>query len=373
VAKLVDEGADPRWRIRAGIPARMHAGRDALVAQAVDLRASVSLTSPALRHALRLAVAVPAADVIARLVGLPRSYWVPLTVAVVLKPDIGSLFSKGVGRVVGTIVGVGCAGFVVAGLHPDTAWTVVALAVSVWGAYAFYQSNFAIGSSFVAAVVLLLLSVTEVNTLTTAGDRLLDTALGGAVALTTYLVWPTWSNGEARRALARLAAAQRSYLAAVLSAVLGEAEPSNRELAGLARQARLAWTGAQATVARSRAEPTRWRVDGDVASGLLAALLRVVRAVHGLRSEAAVPPGAAGLPALRHLGHGLDQALGALFDALAQGRALAPAVPLRQMYESARAGGAPQSLLVHLDEVVDAVNTAAHLLELHSLEETVRP
>ena len=37
---------------------------------------------------------------------LQRSYWVTLTVAIVLKPDLGSVFARAVQRGLGTIVGV---------------------------------------------------------------------------------------------------------------------------------------------------------------------------------------------------------------------------------------------------------------------------
>jgi uncharacterized membrane protein YccC len=70
------------------------------------LRANLTFRSAAFRHAVRLAVCLAGADVIARGLHLPWPYWVPLTVAVVLRPEFGSTFSRGVGRVVGTLLGL---------------------------------------------------------------------------------------------------------------------------------------------------------------------------------------------------------------------------------------------------------------------------
>src|SRR5207302_4922337 len=86
------EAAQP-WRLRlAGVFA--------------ILRANLTLESPAFRHALRLAVCVAAADLLARGLGWRRAYWAPMTVALVLKPDFTTTFTRGVLRLAGTFVGL---------------------------------------------------------------------------------------------------------------------------------------------------------------------------------------------------------------------------------------------------------------------------
>src|SRR5262249_37866306 len=60
------------------------------------LRANLTLDSAAFRHALRLIACVLIADTVARSVGWNRAYWAPMTVAIVLKPDFNTTFSRGV-------------------------------------------------------------------------------------------------------------------------------------------------------------------------------------------------------------------------------------------------------------------------------------
>ncbi len=60
------------------------------------LRANLSLRSTAFRHAIRLAVCVGIGDTIGRSLNIERSYWLPMTVAIVLKPDFTSTFSRGI-------------------------------------------------------------------------------------------------------------------------------------------------------------------------------------------------------------------------------------------------------------------------------------
>jgi uncharacterized membrane protein YgaE (UPF0421/DUF939 family) len=370
--RLLDESRLGHRHLSVHPTGRLRAGRNAVVQWGLTMRANLTLTSPAMRHAVRLAFAVPAADLIARAAGLPRSYWVPLTVAVVLRPDFGSLFTRGIGRVLGTSAGVTAAGFLVAGLHPDRAWTVVAVGLAAWGAYATYQANFAVGSTFVAAIVLLLLSVGQIDTTTTALDRLLDTLLGGAFALGAYLVWPTWSNGHAREALGRLSAAQAAYLQAVLAGVGQRAVRSGSLLSEKARAARLAWTEAQATVARSIAEPTRWRIDADLAQSLMGGFLRIIQAAHALRAEIAeFDAEDADRGPLALLAEAIDTAMAEISGALRENRPPAELPPLRALYDAVALAIADRSVLSALDEIVDAINTVAHLLGDGVLDRTV--
>src|SRR5437868_11707188 len=70
------------------------------------LRANLSLESAAFRHAVRLAACVAIGEALGRGLGLRRSYWIPMTVAIVLKPDFSSTFSRGVLRLMGTFAGL---------------------------------------------------------------------------------------------------------------------------------------------------------------------------------------------------------------------------------------------------------------------------
>jgi uncharacterized membrane protein YccC len=54
---------------------------------------------------LRLMACMGAAGVVSEVLPLQRSYWVPLTVAIVLKPDYGSVFARALQRGIGTVVG----------------------------------------------------------------------------------------------------------------------------------------------------------------------------------------------------------------------------------------------------------------------------
>ena len=66
----------------------------------------MTFESAAFRHAIRLAVCVALAAAVGRAVSWHRTYWLPMTVAIVLKPDFTATFSRGVLRVTGTLTGL---------------------------------------------------------------------------------------------------------------------------------------------------------------------------------------------------------------------------------------------------------------------------
>jgi uncharacterized membrane protein YccC len=345
--------------------------RNLIVIASSDLafvRESLTISSSAFRHALRLAFAVPVAELIANALGLPRSYWVAFAVAVVLKPDYSSLFRRGLGRVVGTILGATIAALIVGGLHPDTAVTVVLVALCAWAAYSLWRASFAVAISFVTALVLFLISTTQVDTLSTATDRLIDTVLGGAMALGVYMAWPTWSASDAYAALGRLVADERLYLGDLLTAI--EGDPGSRtHLGERARAVRLAFGAAEAAIGRSKDEPRRHRFDDDFGRGILAAARRVVQSAHSLRSETERGLSIAPLPQFEELASLLDRSLASIAKQLG-GDLNHEDFGLRDHYLVAASAlaerGASPVIALQLDEIVDAVNTMGAIVSEHN-------
>ena len=68
-------------------------------------------------YTLRLMTCMGVAGVVSEVLPLQRSYWVPLTVAIVLKPDYGSVFARALQRGIGTVVGAVVGAAVLVLLH----------------------------------------------------------------------------------------------------------------------------------------------------------------------------------------------------------------------------------------------------------------
>ncbi|HXY45416.1 MAG TPA: hypothetical protein VEH29_14600, partial [Acidimicrobiales bacterium] len=114
-------------------------------------------------------------------------------------------------------------------------------------------------------------------------------------------------------------------------------------------------------------EPASTRLDPSEDRGLLAVGLRIVRAIHALRIEAERGATVAAFDELDALSKGFLATLDALADRLA-GQTAGSVPELRRLYraveESLVERRAPPSIALHLDELVNAINTAVHLAGL---------
>jgi uncharacterized membrane protein YccC len=241
----------------------------------VTLRAQLTPRSSAFRHATRLGVALMVAVVAYRALPLGRGYWVPLTVLFVLKPDYLATYSRGVGRAAGTMLGVAVAAAIVTLGHPSDGVVLVLLVALAAAAYALFAANYALFSLTLTILVALLVEFAGGSAIGAIEDRVVDTALGGAIALAAFAVWPTREQPALRVRLADLLRAHARWLDAI---VAGLADPAAYDPDVMSRErlaTRLARTNAEAALQRAAAEPARVRGDVASAAALLDALARI--------------------------------------------------------------------------------------------------
>ena len=153
-----------------------------------------TLGSPDTRaFAVRLVLCMTVAEVARQYLPIQRPYWVLLTVAIVLKPDFGSVFTRAIQRGAGTLLGV-LLGSALLAVLPRNGWVLVAMAVAAgfmpWGR----NANFGLFSVFQTPVIILLLDLSLPSDPGLVADRLTDTLIGCAIVLVFgYLLWPqTW-------------------------------------------------------------------------------------------------------------------------------------------------------------------------------------
>ena len=204
----LEDGSPVRRAIRSGIrlvwnvvgDPEERAGAAALRPEDDDWRtrarelADRTVASPESRaFAVRLALCMSVAEGARQYLPIERGYWVLLTVAIVLKPDFGSVFTRAVQRGAGTLLGV-LLGSALLDVLPSDAWALLALAGTAallpWAR----SANFGLFSVFQTPVIILLLDLALPPGPGLAGARLTDTLIGCTIVLVLgYLLWPqTW-------------------------------------------------------------------------------------------------------------------------------------------------------------------------------------
>jgi uncharacterized membrane protein YccC len=329
------------------------------------LRANLNLQSSACRHAIRCGICFAIAVALSRVLPLSRGYWMPMTVAIVLKPDFGATWRYGLLRVVGTLAGLVLLTAILHVVGIGNVWiTLALLAVLCFGFRELAAVHYGAGVVCLTGLVVILLVSYGVSPETSLPARVIDTVSGSALALLAYLLWPTWERGREPQVLARLLDAYRDYLLAVL---YGDVRV--RDEARLA--ARAARSSAQASLDRLQQEPAS-RVSLTSAEALVAQANRLVRAAMVLESarvDGETAPGHVD----RAFAYACTAALDECATALRETRALRGDWHLREIQrelaDSLMAHGkVPPSgwgaaLLDASDRIVDAIDSVAHVLQ----------
>lgn len=188
-----------------------------------------TLSSPDGRaFAVRLALCMSIAEVARQNLASQRPYWVLLTVAIVLKPDFGSVFGRAVQRGAGTLLGV-LLGSALLALFPRSAWLLLAMAafaaVLPWARAA----NFGLFSVFQTPVIILMLELSLPSTPGLVRERLTDTLIGCAIVLVFgYLLWPQTWRAPLDQALRDAALALDAFVAAAFTGSPAERRRARR-------------------------------------------------------------------------------------------------------------------------------------------------
>lgn len=239
------------------------------------LRANLRLSSVAFRHALRCGVCLALSVAGARIAGLEHGYWIPMTVAIVLKPDFAGTFRFGLLRVIGTLLGLVLTTALVHFAFGGDWERLALLTLLSIGFRMLVTVHYGLGVMMLTGLVVILLAFDGIAPGDTMLARGIATVLGSAFALTAYALWPTWERLRVRPALAAMIEAYRIYFGGLLR--------NDRAAHATARTAaRGARTNAQASLERMRDEPRRDRHLLALADGVFANANRFVRACMSL-------------------------------------------------------------------------------------------
>ncbi len=250
------------------------------------LRANLNLQSAACRHAIRLAVCIAVADALARGFSLQRAYWLPMTVALVLRSDFAATFSRGVLRLLGTFAGLVFSTLLFHALPAGVLAPVLAIVALTFLIRWAGPAHYGVAVMGITALVVLLLSLTGALPREVMAARLLNTTAGGVIALLAYWLWPTWERHQVAEGLAGMLDAFRVYFQAVRDSLLAVPSKIDRDRARVA--ARLARSNLEASIERASVEPGVSPERLALLSAILASTRRLARAMLAL--EAAIGP-----------------------------------------------------------------------------------
>jgi uncharacterized membrane protein YccC len=290
------------------------------------LRAALSWDSLVLRFALRVGIVTAAAVALTAALDLRRGYWITITVVMILQPYTGTTSVRAVQRVLGTVVG----GMLTAGLaalfHDPLAIFALVFVFALLSV-ALLPLNYAAFSVFLTPSFVLLAEAST-GDWHLAGVRILNTVLGGALALVgSQLLWPSPEAERLPAYLAQTITALRQYLALVVRRFDDRSEDASRALREARRQVGLAILNAEESFQRLLGEH---RGPAEALAPVMTLLTYTRRFTASIAALALSRHSVEAVPveALAPFAHAADAALADVAAALAAGRAPAPLVEL---------------------------------------------
>jgi uncharacterized membrane protein (TIGR01666 family) len=181
-------------------------------------RANISLSSNHFRHAARVAIVCVLAYVFTLTVSEgPHSYWILLTIIVILKPGYSLTKQRNIERIVGTIIG-GIIGLGVLTFFPTDAARFGFLVLFMLLTFSFIRLKYVVSVLFMTPYILIVFSFTTTyNDATVAWERIIDTLIGAfAAILGSYFVFPSWESYQLKTAVVNMLKSNVHYLSKIV-------------------------------------------------------------------------------------------------------------------------------------------------------------
>ncbi|MEO7214410.1 FUSC family membrane protein [Mucilaginibacter sp.] len=184
---------------------------------------NISLDSATFKHALRVSLVCLVGFITAKNVSLGgHSYWVLLTIIVILKPGFSLSKQRNYQRLIGTIAG-GAIGILILNFIPDKTAQFIFLVVFMIGTYSFLRLNYVVSVIFMTPYVLILFKFLGVGLINVAQERIIDTVIGSTIAfIASYVIFPTWEFQQIQHDLKAVITANISYLQKVSESIAGK-------------------------------------------------------------------------------------------------------------------------------------------------------
>lgn len=181
------------------------------------LKNNLNLGSGVFRFALRLSIVC--------LIGLfagyllpvgHHSYWIILTIMVILKPGFSTTKERNYQRVVGTIIG-GIIGSLVLYFIPNENIRFIIMVISMIITYSTLRSHYFTSVLFMTPFILIFFSfISNGNGESIAIERIIDTLIGSGIAFaSSYLLFPSWESHRIKSYMTDIIRANQKYLEAI--------------------------------------------------------------------------------------------------------------------------------------------------------------
>jgi len=171
--------------------------------------------SPIFRHSARMAVVTIIGFALGEFLELQNSYWILLTIIVIMRPSFGLTKQRSRERTIGTLIGgVLAVGIVFWIKNP---WTYGILAIiTLIISFSMIQRNYKAAATFITLSVVFSYALITPDVFNVIQYRVTDTLIGtGLAVMGNLFLWPAWEIQNIQKTLCTTIAANRKYFAEI--------------------------------------------------------------------------------------------------------------------------------------------------------------
>lgn len=187
------------------------------------LKNNLNFKSTIFRHSLRVALVCLAGYIVSKLFPVGHhSYWILLTILVILKPGFSLTKQRNYERLIGTLAG-GIIGACILIFIKDQTVLFILLLIFMVASYSFQRFKYVLSVLFMTPYILILFSFLGANSISLAGERIVDTLIGSLIALIgSHFILPSWEYVQFGTFMREMLKANYNYLLKAADALSGK-------------------------------------------------------------------------------------------------------------------------------------------------------
>lgn len=188
---------------------------------------NLTLESSVFRHSLRMMITCGLGFTISKFISYGHhSYWILLTIVIILKPGFSLTKQRNFERLAGTLIG-GLMGLLIISFVHDRIVLFFIMAFFMVGTYTYVRLKYIIMVIFMTPYLLILFNFLGLGILDVAGERLLDTAIASLLAfMASYFLFPFWESKQLPGYMASVLKANLEYLQKLSDILCGKKNSS---------------------------------------------------------------------------------------------------------------------------------------------------
>jgi uncharacterized membrane protein YccC len=176
------------------------------------LKENFSFKSPIFKHSARLTIAMLLGFGIGTYFSLQNTYWILLTIVVIMRPGYTLTKERSKHRLYGTLIGAAIAAVIVLITQNNYIYAILSI-LSLTLALSFIQKNYRTSSIFVTTSIVFIYALINPDAFEVIQYRIVDTIIGASIAFTSgSLLWPAWESKSIKNTIIQTLRANSKYL-----------------------------------------------------------------------------------------------------------------------------------------------------------------